>query len=195
LRVVGFALICVAFARLALNPAVLAYHERSALPIWNWYLYTYGIGAGCFFLAGRLTAPPRDRLAELSLPAIFFTLGTILLFLLLNIEIADYFSTGPTITFDFEGNLARDMTYSIAWSLFGLALLLVGMHRQVPGVRYAGIGLLAVTLAKLFLHDLANLDQLYRIGALIAVAIVLIGASYFYQRFFAAEAEQLPPKL
>jgi len=39
----------------------------------------------------------------------------------------------------------------------------------------------------LFLHDLASLDQLYRIGALIAVAIVLIGASYLYQRFFAAE--------
>jgi uncharacterized membrane protein len=194
LRVVGFGLLCVAFARLALNPAVLAYHERSTMPVWNWYLYTYGIGAGCFFLAGRLTAPPRDRLAEFSLPAVFFSLGTILLFLLLNIEIADYFSTGPTITFDFEGNLARDMTYSIAWSLFGLALLLVGMHRQVPGVRYAGIGLLAVTLAKLFLHDLASLDQLYRIGALIAVAIVLIGASYLYQRFFAAEEEHLPPK-
>lgn len=187
LRGIGFGLLCVAFARLALNPAVLAYHERSAIPIWNWYLYTYGIGAACFFLAAWLTAPPRDRLAEIPLPATFSTLGTILLFLLLNIEIADFFSTGPTVTFDFEGNLARDMTYSIAWSLFGLALLLVGMHRQIPGVRYAGIGLLAITLLKLFFHDLARLDQLYRIGALVAVAIVLIGASYLYQRFFAAE--------
>lgn len=193
LRVVGFGLLCVTFARLALNPAVLAYHERSAIPVWNWYLYTYGVGAACFFVAARLTAPPRDRLVEIPLPAVFYTLGTILLFLLLNIEIADYFSTGPTITFDFEGNLARDMTYSIAWSLFGLALLLAGMHRQVAGVRYAGIGLLAVTLAKLFLHDLASLDQLYRIGALIAVAIVLIGASYLYQRFLAVD-EKLPPK-
>ncbi|EDY21858.1 membrane protein-like protein [Chthoniobacter flavus Ellin428] len=193
LRVVGFGLLCVAFARLALNPAVLAYHERSAIPVWNWYLYTYGVGAACFFAAARFTAAPRDRLSAISLPAVFYTCGTILLFLLLNIEIADYFSNGPTITFDFEGNLARDMTYSIAWSLFGLALLLVGMHRQVAGVRYAGIGLLAVTLAKLFLHDLASLDQLYRIGALIAVAIVLIGASYLYQRFFAAE-EKAPPK-
>jgi len=187
LRQVGFALLCIAFARLAINPAVLAYHARSGLPIWNWYLYTYAIGAGCFFLAGCLTAPPRDRLGDLPLPATFFSLGTILLFLLLNIEIADYFSAGPTLTFDFEGNLARDMTYSIAWSLFALALLLIGMHRQVPGVRYAGIGLLAVTLVKLFFHDLANLDQLYRIGALIIVAIVLIGASYLYQRFLATD--------
>ncbi|MEP6673089.1 MAG: DUF2339 domain-containing protein [Chthoniobacter sp.] len=192
LRKVGFALLCIAFARLAVNPAVLAYHARSGLPIWNWYLYTYGLGAGCFFLAGWLTAPPRDRLGELPLPPTLFSLGTILLFLLLNIEIADYFSTGTVLTFDFEGNLARDMTYSIAWSLFALVLLLIGMHRRVAGVRYAGIGLLAITLVKLFFHDLASLDQLYRIGALIIVAIVLIGASYLYQRFLAVDEEKPP---
>ncbi|MDR3403478.1 MAG: DUF2339 domain-containing protein [Chthoniobacter sp.] len=190
LRLVGFGLLCIAFARLAVNPAVLTYHARSGLPIWNWYLYTYAIGAGCFFLAGWLTAPPRDRLADIPLPPTFFSLGTILLFLLLNIEIADYFSTDTALTFDFEGNLARDMTYSIAWSFFALILLLIGMHRQVAGVRYAGIGLLAITLVKLFFHDLASLDQLYRIGALIIVAIVLIAASYLYQRFLATDDEK-----
>jgi uncharacterized membrane protein len=189
LRIVGFGLLCVAFVRLALNPAVFDYHARSGVPIWNWYLYTYGIGATCFFAATQLTAPPRDRLGDIALPATFSSLGTILLFLLLNIEIADYFSTTPTLTFDFEGNLARDMTYSIAWSLFALVLLLIGMHRQIAGVRYTGIGLLVLTLVKLFLHDLAQLDQLYRIGAFIAVALVLIGASYLYQRFLATDGE------
>ncbi len=183
----GFVLLTVAFVRLALNPAVLAYHTRSGHTIWNWYLYTYGTGAACFFLAGWLTLPPRNRLASFSLPPFFCSFGTILLFLLLNIEIADYFSTAPTLTFEFEGNLARDMTYSIAWSLFGLALLLVGMGRQLAPVRYSGIGLLVATLAKLFLHDLARLDQLYRIGAFVAVAVVLIGASYLYQRFLSMD--------
>ncbi|MEI9892489.1 MAG: DUF2339 domain-containing protein [Chthoniobacter sp.] len=190
LRAVGFGLLCVAFVRLSINPAVLAYHSRSGTPIWNWYLYTYGIGAGCYFLAGWLTLPPRNMLANISLPGAFFSLGTVLLFLLLNIEIADYFSIGATLTFDFEGNLARDMTYSIAWSFFALVLLLIGMHRHVAGVRYAGLGLLAITLVKLFFHDLASLDQLYRIGALIIVAIVLIGASYLYQRFLAVADEK-----
>ena len=195
LRFAGFGLLCVAFVRLSINPAVLEYHARSGVPIWNWYLYTYGIGAGCFFAGGWLTAPPRDRLGEFSLPATFYSLGTVLLFLLLNIEIADYFSTTATLTFDFESNLARDMTYSIAWSLFGLALLLIGMHRQLAAVRYAGIGLLLVTLAKLFLHDLAQLDQLYRIGAFVAVAIVLIGSSYLYQRFLAVDKKEPPKEL
>ncbi len=46
-----------------------------------------------------------------------------------------------------------------------------------------GVVLLLVTLGKLFLHDLGNLSQLYRIGAFIGVAIILIVASFVYQRF------------
>jgi hypothetical protein len=190
LRKVGFVLLCVAFVRLGLNPAVLGYHSRSGIPIWNWYLYTYGSAAACCFAAGKLTAPPRDRFGDLSLPATFHSLGTILLFLLMNIEIADYFSKSMILRLEFNADLARDMTYSIAWSLFALALLLIGMHRQVAGIRYAGIGLLVITLTKLFLHDLANLDQLYRIGAFVAVSVVLIGASYLYQRFLSLEGAE-----
>jgi uncharacterized membrane protein len=194
LRLVGFALLAIAFIRLTLNPAVLSYHPRSGIPIWNWYLYTYGLVAAASFAGGWLLAPPRHKLGEINVSATLFTLGTILLFLLLNIEIADFFATGPALTFDFSGNLARDMTYSIAWALFALGLLLAGMHRQLPAVRYAGIGLFVVTLVKLFLHDLANLNQLYRIGAFIAVAVLLIGASFLYQRFLAAGEEKVEPE-
>jgi len=38
---------------------------------------------------------------------------------------------------------------------------------------------------KLFFHDLSQLDQLYRIGAFIAVAVIAILASFLYQRFLA----------
>jgi amino acid permease len=77
---------------------------------------------------------------------------------LLNIEIADYF-TGPgvaALTFQFTGNFARDMSYSIVWAVFALALLIIGIHQRVAAVRYAGLGLLAVVIVKLFLHDLHN---------------------------------------
>jgi uncharacterized membrane protein len=46
------------------------------------------------------------------------------------------------------------------------------------------MALLSVTLLKLFLHDLSQLSQLYRIGAFIGVAIVAILASFLYQRFY-----------
>ncbi len=189
LRIVGAALLCVAFVRLALNPAVLEYHKRTGTKIWNWYLYAYGITSVCLILGARLFKPPRQNPIERAASSLLYSLGAILIFLLLNVEIADYFSIGPTLTFSFSGDFARDMTYSIAWALFAFALLLVGMRRKSGAVRYAGLGLLLVTLAKLFLHDLGSLSQLYRIGAFIGVAIILIVASFIYQRFLTPAAK------
>jgi uncharacterized membrane protein len=126
---------------------------------------------------------------------VLYSLGAILSFLLLNIEIADYFSIGPTLTFSFSGNLARDMTYSIAWALFAFTLLLIGMRQKTRWVRYAGVALLGVTLLKLLLHDLENLGQLYRIGAFIGVAVILIVASFVYQRFLVPRVDKPAPPL
>ncbi len=183
LRVAGTLLLAVAFARLALNPEVWEYHPRAPLRLWNWYLYAYGVTTLCLLAGARLFGEPRPHLLERAARPFLYTLGTLLAFLLLNIEIADYFSIGPTLTFSFSGDFARDMTYSIAWALFAFVLLLVGMWLKSRAARYAGLALLLVTLAKLFLHDLANLGQLYRIGAFIGVALVLIIASFIYQRF------------
>jgi uncharacterized membrane protein len=188
LRLAGVGLLVAVFARLALNPAVLSYHPRAAAPIFNWYLYTYGIASVCLFTGARLLAPPRQLvLGRNSLP-LLYTLGTVLAFLLVNIEIADYFSApgAAALTFQFSGNFGRDMSYSIAWGLFALLLLIVGMRKKSAPVRYASLGLLGVTVLKLFFHDLSQLDQLYRIGAFIAVAVIAILASFLYQRFLAA---------
>ena len=108
----------------------------------------------------------------------------------MNIEIADYFSIGPTLTFSFSGNFARDMTYTIAWALFAFLLLIIGMVRNIRAVRLAAIGLLFFALAKLFLHDLDTLSQLYRIGAFLTVAVIAIVASFVYQRFLSPSTKK-----
>ena len=190
LRLAGFGLLVAAFARLALNPAVLGYHARSATPVFNWYLYTYGVATVCLFAGANRLAPPRHLLLKSNAQAVLAALGTVLAFLLLNIEIADCFSEpGSTLTFQFSGNFARDMSYSIAWGLFALALLVAGIRRQLPPARYAAMALLCVTLLKLFLHDLAQLGPLYRIGAFIAVAVIAMLASFAYQKFFNASVK------
>jgi uncharacterized membrane protein len=190
LRLTGTGLLFAAFVRLALNPAVLEYHARSATPILNWFLYAYGIVTVCLFAGARLLAPPRNQIYTINAPPILAGLGTVLAFLLLNIEIADYFSPpGSTLTFQFSGDFARDMTYSIAWALFALVLLVIGILRKIPAPRYAALGLLSVTLLKLFFHDLARLNQLYRIGAFFGVAVIAMLASFAYQRFYATGAK------
>ncbi|HEY4639574.1 MAG TPA: DUF2339 domain-containing protein [Candidatus Udaeobacter sp.] len=188
LRLAGVALLVLVFVRLALNPAVLSYHPRAAFPIFNWYLYTYAIGTACLFAAARLLAPPRNHVLGHNVQPLLCTLGTVLAFFTVNIEIADYFSTpgAAALTFQFSGNIARDMSYSIAWGLFALLLLIVGIRTRIAATRYAGLALLGITVVKLFFHDLSQLEQLYRIGAFIAVAVIAIVASFLYQRFLAA---------
>ena len=190
LRLVGVGLLVAAFVRLALNPAVLEYHQRSATPIFNWFLYSYGLVTICLFAGAKLLAPPRNLVLKSSVPPILAGLGTVLAFLLMNLEIADYFTTpGSRVSFEFGGNFAREMTYTICWALFALALIVIGIVRKLPAARYGAIGLLVVTLIKLFFHDLANLNQLYRIGAFIGVAVIAMLASFAYQRFFNAAAK------
>ena len=196
LRATGAVLLVAAFARLAVNPAVLEYHARSATALLNWYLYSYGLVTACLFLGARLTAPPRERILGTEAPPLFNALGTVLAFLLLNIEIADFFSAPGTrvLTFQFSGNFARDMTYTISWALFALGLLLVSIWRDARPGRYAAIGLLSAALLKVFFRDLARLDSLYRIGALFAVAVIAVVASVAYQRFLPGSEKNDPEK-
>ncbi len=70
LSLTGVGLLLAAFARLALNPAVLHYHARAAAPILNWYLYAYGVVTVCLFVGARLLAPPRNIVAQSNVPPI-----------------------------------------------------------------------------------------------------------------------------
>jgi hypothetical protein len=182
----GLMLLATTFVRLSFNTAVFMDYPRSGTAIFNWHLYVYGIVAAAHFVSARWFTDPSDRLRELHPRACLAGCGTVLLFLLLNIEIADFF-TAPAatfITFEFGGNFARDMTYSIAWGLFSLALLGIGIWKKQGPLRYAAVALLAVTLIKLFLYDLATIGSIYRIGALVGVALIAFITSFLYQRFF-----------
>lgn len=186
LQLAGLALLAIAFGRLALNPAVFTDYPRSGNAIFNWHLYAYGLVAASQFSGGAWFKDPAGRWDRLKPRGVLFAFGGILLFLLLNIEIADYF-TDPgdrCIAFRFGGNFARDMTYSIAWGLFSLGLLGMGIWKKSKHARFAAIGLLVVTLLKVFLHDLAAIENIFRIGALVGVAVIAFIASFLYQRFF-----------
>jgi hypothetical protein len=187
LRWAGVGLLCTAFVRLALNPAAYQYYERTGTPILNWFLYAYGLVILSLFVSARLLAPPHNRLGDFNLPPILRSLGVVLAFFLMNIDIADCFSKGTVIEFQFSGSFARDMAYSLGWAVFAFVLLAAGIQSQSRAARYAGMGLLSATLVKLFLHDLWSLGGLYRVGSLIGLALVLFPVSLLYQRFLAKD--------
>jgi uncharacterized membrane protein len=177
------ALLGAAFVRLTLNSAVLEYHPASHSPIINWYLYTYLVSAAAFFAAIWLLPDDEAQRFPAARPAAA-TGGTILLFFLVNIEIADFYSTGPTLTFNFfSSSLAQDLTYTIGWALFAVAMLVAGLFLHSRGARVAAIILLLATVLKCFLHDLARLGGLYRVGSLLGLTVSLLLVGVLLQKF------------
>ncbi|HOY68482.1 MAG TPA: DUF2339 domain-containing protein [Candidatus Ozemobacteraceae bacterium] len=192
LRLWGIALLVTAFARLALNPEVLEYHSRSGIPVLNWYLYAYGLVTACLIAGGIYLAPPRNRLFGYDVPKWLFSFATILAFLLVNIEVADAFSQGARIDFQLKLSRGQDLTYSLAWAAFSFVLLIVGIWTKRRGARIASIGLMAVTIVKVFLYDLIDLGGLYRVVSLLGLAVALMMVSFLYQKFLSTPDDAGP---
>ena len=178
-------LVAVVFARLALNPDVLSYAPHHSTPILNWFLYTYLVAAAAFFLGAWLLAQTDDQLA----PGLFrgstvlASVATILLFLLLNIEIADFYTTQGPLTFNFSAGLAQDLTYTLGWAVFAVGLLAAGIVLRSKPPRLAAIVLLTVTVFKGFLYDTSRLGGLYRVFSFVGLALCLALVAVVLQRF------------
>jgi len=71
---------------------------------------------------------------------------------------------------------------TIFWGLVSLGFLYAGLKRRSWHLRTAGFALFGVSLAKLFLYDLAFLSPLTRALSFVAVGAVLLFAGFFYQR-------------
>lgn len=79
--------------------------------------------------------------------------------------------------------LARDLTISSFWMVYAAVLLSVGFWLKKPPARWAGLGMALLAAGKVFLYDLSQLSQLYRIGSFVLLAIVLLALSFRYQRW------------
>jgi len=77
---------------------------------------------------------------------------------------------------------AEDYTYSAVWLAFGVALLLVGIALKSQPARLASAAVVILDIVKVFLHDLAGVQGIYRSLSFIGLGLVLIGIGWLYQR-------------
>jgi hypothetical protein len=190
LLLASLALLAAVFVRLVLNPEVFIYEPRGTMRIVNWYLYTYLLAAAAMGAAGWWFSRTDDSIGERMprprhlLPAA----AGIVLFFLVNIEIADFYATGPEIMFRFGVTIAQDLTYTIAWLIFGMLLLAAGIVAHAKPARIAAVALITVTTFKCFLYDLSSLEGLYRVGAFLGLGISLALVSLVLQKYVLAPA-------
>ncbi|MEX1309921.1 MAG: DUF2339 domain-containing protein, partial [Candidatus Sulfomarinibacteraceae bacterium] len=194
LKYFGLALLGAAAVRLVANPWVLSYHVRSGASVLNWLAYTYLVPAAAMVWSNLMLRPREvDRLTPLerrlyavNKPILASCCGlgaVVVIFAWINLAIADAFATGPELVLSFQRMPARDATTSVAWAVYALVLLAIGVRSRSGGLRWLSLGILVLTLGKVFLHDLGELEDLYRVASLVGLALSLIVVSLIYQRF------------
>ena len=73
------------------------------------------------------------------------------------------------------------VSVSILWGVIGMAVFLVGVLGWRQIVREAGLALLALATAKVFIFDLSYLDVAYRVISLMGLGLLLLAGAFVYQ--------------
>lgn len=81
--------------------------------------------------------------------------------------------------------MARQTALSVYGGVYAIGLVAVGFVWRSALMRYGGLGLLAVTLAKVLLVDLAHVRYIYRVLSLLAVGLLFIATSVAYAKLSA----------
>jgi uncharacterized membrane protein len=87
-------------------------------------------------------------------------------------------------------HLARHLGLSILWLGYAALLILVGVRIDAPALRWQGLVLIGVVIAKVFFVDLAFLARTYRVVSFLILGGLLIGLSFLYQKRLASKREQ-----
>jgi uncharacterized membrane protein len=97
-----------------------------------------------------------------------------------SIEIDRYFAAVPI----FNGGVRPEqLALSIFWAIFAIACVVVGFRVRAAALRFFGLGLLAVTLLKVVMIDMSQVQAGYRILSFMGLGAVMMTTSVLYGKF------------
>lgn len=120
-----------------------------------------------------LTSPPYER-------GVVVVAAHALTVVLISLEITSFWAvrdTGST-----GADFTREVMLSSAWAIYAAALIAVGMRRHDAPIRYFAMALIGLTVVKVFAVDTQQLEDIYRVLALLVVGAVLLIVSFLYWR-------------
>ena len=156
-------------------------------PVFSRYFLGMLALTACLAAAGYLYGRSRPRAALLAGLVAFAVLwiGS-------SVEAFTYFSaqaraianstrpgTGETVR---HLRWAGQLSLSLLWSAYAGLLTAAGFRVRLRALRSTGLAVFGITLIKVVLEDIPELRQFYRIVALLALGLVLLGAAWIYQR-------------
>jgi uncharacterized membrane protein len=157
-------------------------------PVFNLILLGYGIPA---LLAGALALIARAN-RPLAYRYIAASAAVALALLYLTLEVRRIYHGSTIAAFAATGD-AEQYTYSAVWLAFGVALLIAGFMLRSQPARMASAAVVALTIGKVFLVDMAGLTGIFRALSFIGLGVVLIGIALLYQRLLFPARRAAPP--
>jgi hypothetical protein len=116
--------------------------------------------------------------------------AALLLLYAVSVGVVDVFQqqvgTRPLEDLQREAQLAL----SLVWSTLGVTTFVIGLLGHLRPVRRAGLALLGLATAKVFIVDLASLDLAYRVLSLVGLGVLLLVGAGIYARQQQRETQQ-----
>jgi uncharacterized membrane protein len=161
-------------------------------PIFNSRMATYAVAVAVLGAVAWYGSRRNDENGRIA-AAISVVALNLLALIALSREVADYYAQeinfrprgrwDPSAWTEWQhAKIARDFTYSALWMAYGAMLMVVGFWRRSAFVRWQALALIAFTIGKVFLYDVAELDRGYRIVSFIVLGGLLLAISFVYQR-------------
>lgn len=95
-----------------------------------------------------------------------------------SIAIVDVTTTGEEL----DPGQTPQVLLSAFWSLTGLAAFVYGLVRDDRRFRLGGLALLGIAIVKVYLYDLAQLSEIFRVLSFIVLGLLLLAGAFAYQR-------------
>jgi len=181
--------LAVLYLALGLCALVTINPNASLTPVFNQRFATYLVAiAACAFTAWLAANAKADVETEdfpwTSLAATAALAVNALILMSVGLEIHSYWwNLRSPSGHDFEQyRMYAQFSYSAWFMLFGAILLTAGFWRRSSFLRWQALVLLAFAIGKVFLVDVSELSQGYRILSFLGLGALLLGVSFVYQR-------------
>jgi uncharacterized membrane protein len=174
----GLAVALVLVVQVLLANPIFDEADVGSLPIANGLFLAYALPAVMVALARRWIDVEPNRNVALFVEVV----ASILAFAYVSFEVRHLFD--PDFKRPGVGASGLELyVYSVVWLLFGVGLLALGFLRNAAALRHAGMALVCVVVAKVFLIDMAGLQGLLRVFSFLGLGAALVGLGYAYRRF------------
>jgi uncharacterized membrane protein len=169
-------------ANLLLGPVLLSNPLLTPTAVGDWpVLNLLALAYGAPALIALIFAHLAQGRGESRLALLAGGLGFLLVFIELTLEIRHAFH-GRYLHAGATGDLEW-YCYSLGWLIYAGLLLGLGIIRRQAALRYAALGMILLTIAKVFLLDMAELPGVYRALSFLGLGASLVGVGFLYRRF------------